>query len=186
MPRPDRQSWGADWQSWSRWQWWSWEADSASDWPWEADSASDWPAWQAGGWQSSAWQSHDRSRPGAASVSSWPRGARAPLPVIIDTWDHYDRDMLEDFVPKGVEGQVDTKPSRRIGNLGKAFQNYRRTILYHLKLWRFGKELFWGWRRCCANFDGAAIFAQQVWTDDNMEAFVKTWCRSKLRSNPAI
>ena len=74
----------------------------------------------------------------------------------------------------GIYDETITKPSLRITSLGRAFKNYRRTILHHLKLWRFWKGVFWGWRRCCANCIGQASFEEQVWTDDNMEAFLKS------------
>ena len=155
----------------------SWRGGRCWQRSWGADS------WQArGSRQTEAWQSRGRSRPGAASASSGPRGepAALPLPVIIDTWDHYDRKMLKDFDPKGLEGPYHhRKDTKRSGNLHKdendwkIFKNYRRKVLHHLLRWKIRKDLLWGWRCCCAKSDGAVTFAQQVWTDDNMDAFVR-------------
>ena len=92
---------------------------------------------------------------------------------MLTLWEKYDRNMLRGFDPQSFEGPVDTKPSRRINNLGKAFQNYRRTILNHLEIWKMRKVWLWRWRRVCTNFKGPVTFAMQVWTDDNMEEFVK-------------
>ena len=164
-------------QSWWQSSWWDdsvtvwkapeWQqADDAwrqSWWQrsWGADSGTDWQTQSTG-----RTQYFDISSPtGAASASSWP--PLPALPVTSDPWQNYDKTMLKVLDKQDAEVQV-VRPSLRIDNLGKAFKNYRRSILHHLNVWRFRKELFWGWRRCCGDSVGQVTFEEQVWTDDNM------------------
>ena len=79
-------------------------------------------------------------------------------------WDAYNRDICNrnkittpsDFSP--------TKPSARTWYVGSAFKNYRRTTSYNLK------------KKIEEKKKTGAGSAQVVWTDEDMENFLKHFC----------
>ena len=82
---------------------------------------------------------------------------------------YFDNQNIQDM---NQDAQEEAKaPSRRVGKLGKAFQNYRRTILkIHADMMK-KKVYFVAWRhREKANM----AFADLVWTEDDMEHFLRT------------
>ena len=93
-------------------------------------------------------------------------------------WAKYDRSMIKDFV---VEPAPEQSWGRRHMLLGKAFQNYRRTVLNHLKRWKLKKQCLCVWRKVAkSSAAGSAAHVKAdcldlLWTDAHMEHFLNTY-----------
>jgi hypothetical protein len=101
----------------------------------------------------------------------------------VDAWDKYDRATLRELtlvIPQNDISLGDTF-SVRATQLGKAFKNYRRTVLHHLCELREEKRL-------AATLKTDIVWTDRVWTDEDMEGFLTNFCTfgSQLRSRKAL